>query len=286
MDKLNEEQKSRIVYHTRFLTECGFLQYDSHMNNLIKTVEEIAIMRKGCGILAHIMDAIEKKIDIGVSGFMIDELAENMIYSADCEPAFKGYGGDEDEAFPATICFSLNEGVVHGIPSEKKLQEGDVVKIDIGLKYKGYYADMARSFFVGHVSDEARNLVEITQKSFFKGLATIKDGSTLYDYAYAVQSYAESKGYHMVKNLVGHGIGKNLHEAPQIPNYVSKKMHNFTFQTGMTVALEPMVNIGTEETRVAMDGWTYETVDGSLSAHYENTILVTERGSEILTRIL
>ncbi|MEN8252489.1 MAG: type I methionyl aminopeptidase [Patescibacteria group bacterium] len=252
---------------------------------LVKTQDEIEIMREGCRILAGVMDEIEKKVDVGVTGNEIDELAEKMIIDAGCEPAFKGYGAEEGNPFPGTVCFSINEGIVHGIPTDYKIKDGDVVKIDIGLKHEGYFADMARSFLVGDVSDDAVKLVETTKKAFNKGLATIKDGSTLQEYAEAVQGYAEGKGYKMVKNLVGHGIGTQLHEVPQIPNYFNKKMKSFTFYAGMTVALEPMVNIGTEETRVADDGWTFETSDGSLSAHWENTVLVTEKGTEILTKI-
>ena len=191
--------------------------------NLIKTAEEIEIMRKGCAILAGIIAELEDMIDVGVTGLEIDMLAEKLIREAGCEPAFKGYGAAEGNPFPGTVCFSVNDGIVHGIPSDRVILDGDVVKIDIGLIHEGYYADMARSFLVGNVSDEAVRLVETTRKAFYKGLATIKDGSTLFDFANAVQNHAEGKGYHMVKNLVGHGIGKGLHEAPQIPNYVSKK---------------------------------------------------------------
>ena len=251
----------------------------------IKTKQEIETIRKGCRILAGVMEKLEKKINIGVTGLEIDELAEKLITGAGCEPAFKGYGAESSNPFPGTVCFSVNEGIVHGIPSEYEIKDGDVVKIDIGLIYNGYFADMARSFLVGNVSDEAKNLVETTRKSFYKGLATIKNGSTLFDFASAVQDYAEGKGYHMVKNLVGHGIGTQLHEAPQIPNYVDRNTKNFTFYEGMTVALEPMVNVGTQENKIADDGWTFVTADGSLSAHWENTILVTKNGTEILTKI-
>ncbi len=253
--------------------------------NFIKTTEEIEIMRKGCAILAGVILELENMIDVGVTGLEIDELAEQLICGAGCEPAFKGYGAESGNPFPGTVCFSVNDGIVHGIPSNRMIVDGDVVKIDIGLIHEGYYADMARSFLVGNVSDEAVQLVETTRKAFYKGLATIKEGSTLFDFASAVQSHAEGKGYYMVKNLVGHGIGKDLHEAPQIPNYVGKKMNNFTFHAGMTVALEPMVNIGTSENKVSDDGWTFVTSDGSLSAHWENTILVTEKGTEILTQV-
>jgi methionyl aminopeptidase len=254
-------------------------------NDIAKTEEDLMIMRKGCSLLAGVMRALGEKIVIGVNGLEIDALAEKMIRDAGCEPAFKGYGGDDGEIpFPATICFSLNEGIVHGIPSERIIRDGDVVKIDIGLRYKGYYADMARTFLVGNVSPQAQKLADVTQKSFFKGIATIKHGSTLVDYAQAVQKYVERNGFSVVKNLVGHGIGKQLHEAPQIPNYVSKKIPNFVFKKGMTVAIEPMVNVGSSETQIASDGWAFETADGSLSAHYENTLLVTAHGVDILTQ--
>jgi methionyl aminopeptidase len=252
---------------------------------LVKTTEEIKVMRVGCKILADVMRELEKKVDVGVTGLEIDTLAETLIRDAGCEPAFKGYGAESGNPFPGTVCFSVNEGIVHGIPSNYKIKDGDVVKIDIGLVHDGYFADMARSFLVGDVSSEAQKLVETTKKAFYKGLATIKDGSTLVEFATAVQNYAEGNGYYMVKNLVGHGIGRELHEPPQIPNYVDKNTKDFTFYEGMTVALEPMVNIGTEDNKIADDGWTFVTSDGSLSAHWENTILVTKKGTEILTQI-
>jgi methionyl aminopeptidase len=255
------------------------------MQHIKKTKEEVAIMRDAGHILANVMNAIEKKIDVGVSGIEVDTLAEKMIADAGCEPAFKGYGAENGDPFPATICFSLNHEIVHGIPSERVIADGDLVKVDVGLKFNGYYADMARSFLVGHVDDSATELVEVTKKAFNRGVATIKDGSTLRDYAIAVQSYAQEHGYHVVKNLVGHGIGRDLHEVPQIPNYVSDRINNFAFSAGMTIAIEPMINVGTEETRIAADNWTFETADGSLSAHWENTILVTEKGVEILTQV-
>lgn len=262
------------------------MAYDTCMNEIyVKNDEEIVIMRKGCQILAGVMRALEKNIEVGVSGLEIDALAERLIREAGCEPAFKGYGADNgEEPFPATICFSLNEGVVHGIPTERLIRDGDVVKIDIGLRFQGYYADMARTFLIGNVSEEAKKLVEVTQKGFYKGIKMIKDGSKLYDYAHAIQQYVEGEGFSLVRNLVGHGIGAQLHEAPQIPNYVNKKMHNFIFKKGMTIAIEPMVNVGGSETQISHDGWTFETMDGSLSAHYENTLLVTGQGVEILTK--
>ncbi len=236
-------------------------------------------------ILAHVMSALEEKMDVGVSGIEVDVLAEKIIRDHGCKPAFKGFDAGAGDPFPATVCFSLNEQIVHAIPSERKIADGDLVKIDIGLIHNGYYADMARTFCMGAVSKEAKHLTETTKKAFFKGLATIKDGSTLHDYAHAVQDYAESEGFHVVYDLVGHGVGKQLHEPPLIPNYVNDHVQNFSFCAGMTVALEPMINIGTAATTIADDGWTYVTGDGSLSAHWENTILVTKNGTEILTKI-
>lgn len=254
-------------------------------DKFIKTEEEIGIMREAGKILATVMHAVEQSATIGISGLEIDSLAEKMIIESGSTPAFKGYGAEDGDPFPSTVCFSVNDGIVHGIPTGEKLKDGDVLKIDVGLKYQGLHADMARTFLIGNTSDEAEKLLETTKKSFNKGLAKIKDGASLHDYAQAVQECAEQAGYGVVKNLVGHGIGKELHEPPQIPNYVANHMQNFIFHEGMTVALEPMINIGTDETKLSDDGWTFVTADGSLSAHWENTILVTRKGVEILTKV-
>lgn len=250
---------------------------------LVKTDEEITVMRQGCQILASVVESLAPLVIVGASGADIDAFAEAEIRKAGCVPSFKGYGAGGDIPFPATICFSRNQEIVHGIPSDEKIENGDLVKIDIGLIYKGYHADMARTFVVEGASQEARDLARVTEKAFHAGVATIRNGSTLNAYAHSVQDYVESRSYGVVRNLVGHGIGKELHMPPQIPNYVGKEFDNFTFRTGMTVALEPMVNIGSPDTKLAEDEWTFETFDGSLSAHWENTILVTDDGVEILT---
>lgn len=254
------------------------------MSIQIKSQSEIEKMRKAGHALAEVMREISKAVKPGISTLEIDELAEKLILEKGAAPAFKGYGGKRNP-FPATICASINEGVVHGIPSESAvLKNGDIFKIDIGLKLDGYFADMARSFAIGDVSGEARKLIDITEKSFWKGIKNLKEGANLSDYSNNVQKTAEDAGFSVVKNLVGHGIGKNLHEEPQVPNYFERGFRDFPLKAGMTLALEPMINAGTHETVIGSDGWVFETADGKLSAHYENTILITKDGVEVLTQ--
>lgn len=250
----------------------------------IKSDNEIAIMREAGKRLAEVVAILEREVAAGVSGAHLDEIAEREIRARESVPAFKGYDAGGPIPFPGTICFSLNDEVVHGIPTEDKLiADGNLVKIDIGLVYKDMYADMARTFMVGNVDADAKKITEVTRASYNKGIAQIKDGATLRDFATAAQAVAQKEGCGIVKNLVGHGIGYALHEDPQIPNFYIKGMHNFTFKKGMVVAIEPMINLGTSETVLDDDGWTYRSGDGSLSAHWENTLLVTEKGTETLT---
>lgn len=252
--------------------------------SIIKTENEIKIMRENGKILAGIVLDLEKMVKAEVSGKELDDFAESQIRLNGGIPSFKNYGAESGDPFPYTICFSLNEEVVHGFPTaEKIIKNGDLVKLDIGLQKNGLHVDMARTFCVGEVSEEKKRIAENVKKSLSAGLKKIKSGAKLSDYASAVQKFAESQGYSVVKDLVGHGIGKKLHESPQIPNYFQKNFHNFTFQEGMTVALEPMINLGTHKVKIAQDGWTFVTSDSKLSAHYENTILVTRDGCEILT---
>ena len=242
-------------------------------------------MREGGKRLAAVMAILVDMAHDGVRADEIDARAEKEILARACRVAFKGYGDDEDVPFPSTICFSLNNEVVHGIPTpEKMIRNGDVVKIDIGLIHEGFYLDMARTFCVGPASPQAQKLVAVTKESLDRGIAAVRDGATLGDYARAVQAYVEQSGFSVVRNLVGHGIGTKLHEEPHIPNYVSPKAQKIFFREGMTAALEPMVNAGGYETILGKDGWTFFTKDGSLSAHFEDTILVTKKGAEILTR--
>jgi methionyl aminopeptidase len=252
----------------------------------IKNKSEIEAMRKGGKILAEIMDRLEKKIAPGKNTSELDKLAEELVFANGGTPAFKGYGGEVQKPFPATICTSLNDEVVHGIPSEERfLCEGDIIKIDIGMKYDGMFTDMARSFPVGKISREAQDLIDVTEQCFRQGVKKMKAGNFLSDYSKAAQKNAEQNGFSVVRNLVGHGIGKELHEDPYIPNYYNKKYQDYRLAAGITLALEPMINAGGFETVLGKDGWTFRTKDGKLNAHYENTVLITEKGTEILTEV-
>jgi methionyl aminopeptidase len=261
----------------------------------IKSKKELAVMREGGKILAEIMEEIARQIAPGKSTLELDKLAEELVFARGGEPAFKGFGKETGNPFPATICASLNAEIVHGIPTaEKILEKGDLFKVDIGMKYKGFHTDMARTFLVGvsgrdealpRLHDDRIKLIEITEKSFWAGIKKMKAGKMLSDYSKAVQKYVESQGFSVVKNLVGHGIGRKLHEDPQIPNYYNKKYQDFRLEAGMTLALEPMVNAGASETVLGADGWGFHSKDGSLTAHYENTIVITKKGVEVLTVI-
>ena len=251
----------------------------------IKSKSEIEIMRAGGKILAGIMKEIEKNIAPGKSAAQINKLAEKLVLSSGAKPIFKGYGKETGNPFPFAICASLNSEIVHGFSvKEKILKEGDLFKVDIGLKFKGFCSDMARTFAVGEVSREARRLMEVTEKSFWEGIKQVKAGNMLSDYSKSVQNFVEKRhGFSLVRNLVGHGIGRQIHEDPRIPNYYEKKYQDFELVSGMTLAFEPMVNAGRHETILDSDGWTFRTKDGSLAAHYENTVAVTDKGAEVLT---
>ena len=244
----------------------------------IKSQREIELMRESCRLLSIVHDEMGKAVKPGMSTFQIDKIGEDMIRSFGCIPNFKNYNG-----FPAAVCVSVNEEVVHGIPSKKKiLREGDIVSLDAGLIYKGYHSDAARTHAVGEISDEAKKLIEVTKQSFFEGIKFAKAGCHLHEISAAIGDYAESFGFGVVRDLVGHGIGTNLHEDPQVPNFRQKR-RGLRLQAGMTLAIEPMINAGTYEVRILDDEWTVVSRDGSLSAHYENTILITDGEPEILT---
>jgi methionyl aminopeptidase len=235
----------------------------------IKSKDEIAVMRDAGRIVREILDELEKACAPGVSTWDLDQLAEKLIYEKGAKPAFKGYLG-----FPCVLCASLNEEVVHGIPSKKrKLAEGDLMKLDFGVVYKGYYGDSARTVPVGKVSDEARALLEATRESLFKGIEQMVPGNRLGDIGHAVQKHAEGKGFAVVREL---------HEAPQVPNY-GFPGQGMKLRPGVVLAIEPMVNVGTFKVKTLSDDWTAVTLDGKLSAHWEHTIAVTENGPEILT---
>ena len=215
-----------------------------------------------------------------MSTWDIDRIGEEIIRSYGCIPSFKNYNG-----YPASICVSVNDEVVHGIPHKKHyIQEGDIVSLDAGVIYKGYHSDAARTHGIGEISDEARKLIDVTRQSFFEGIKFAKPGNHLNDISSAIQKYAESFGYGVVRDLVGHGIGSHLHEDPEVPNF-ARKRKGILLQPGMTLAVEPMINAGSYEVAWMDDDWTVVTEDGSLSAHYENTILITENGPEILSLI-
>ena len=244
----------------------------------IKSEREIELMREAGKILAKTHIELEKALKPGMTTWDIDHLGEEIIRSYGCIPSFKNYCG-----YPASICVSVNNEVVHGIPSKKRMiQEGDIVSLDAGVIYKGYHSDAARTHGVGEISKEAKQLIEVTRQSFFEGIKYAKAGNHLNDISAAVQAYAEKFGYGVVRDLVGHGIGEHLHEDPEVPNF-ARRRKGIRLQAGMTLAVEPMINVGRPGVRWLDDEWTVVTEDGSLSAHYENTILVGEDGPEILS---
>jgi len=243
-----------------------------------KTEAELAVMRQAGRIVAEILDELEKAVAPGVTTWDLDQLAERLIAQKGAKPAFKGYNG-----FPAVLCASVNEEVVHGIPSRrKKLQEGDLMKLDFGVKFQGFYGDSARTVPVGKVSDEAHRLLETTREALMKGIAAMVVGNRLGDVGAAVQGHVEGRGFAVVRDFVGHGIGRALHEAPQVPNY-GQAGSGVKLRAGMVLALEPMVNAGSPAVKVLDDDWTAVTTDHRWSAHWEHTVAITEAGPEILT---
>lgn len=244
----------------------------------IKSKSEIEKMRLAGKITGDVLKEIEKHIKPGVSTKQLDKIAYNYIISKGATPSFLNYNG-----FPGSICASLNSWVVHGIPSKEIiLAEGDIISVDVGAYINGYHGDAARTFAVGKISDEAKRLIEVTEQSFFEGIKYATHGAKLGDVSAAIQEYVESNGYSVVRDLVGHGIGKKLHEDPSVPNF-GHKGRGVKLAAGMTLAIEPMVNAGEKDVCVLDDDWTVVTEDGSLSAHYENTILICKDGCEILT---
>ncbi len=244
----------------------------------IKSKSEIEKMREAGRLLSLVHDEMAKHVRPGISTMEINKIGEEMIRSFGCVPSFLNY-----EGYPASICISVNDRVVHGIPSRKEiLKEGDIVSLDAGLIYQGYHSDAARTWAVGEISPEARKLVNVTQQSFFEGIKLAKAGNHLYDISAAIEAYVTPYGFTCVRDLVGHGIGTSMHEDPQIPNFRQHR-RGVKLQAGMTLAIEPMVNMGGWEVRVLDDDWTVVTEDGSLSSHYENTILITDGEPEILS---
>lgn len=244
----------------------------------IKSAREIELMREAGRILALVHEELGKAIHPGMSTLEIDILGERLIRSYDCIPNFLHYNG-----YPASICVSVNEEVVHGIPSKKRiLKEGDIVSLDAGLIYKGYHSDAARTHAVGKISPEVQKLMDETKNSFYEGIKMAKAGNHLHDISNAIDAYISQFGYGIVRELVGHGIGTQLHEDPQIPNFAQER-RGIKLRPGMTLAIEPMINMGRADVEFLDDDWTVVAADGLPSAHYENTILITEGEPEILT---
>jgi methionyl aminopeptidase len=247
----------------------------------LKSAREIERIRASGRVVAEVLEALEAEIRPGVATVDLDRLAESIIGRHEgARPAFKGYGG-----FPASICASVNDEVVHGIPSEsRRLDAGDIIGIDVGVLMDGYHADAARTFAVGPVSEESRRLLSVTRSALEAGIAAARPGARLGDVSAAIQGVAETAGFSIVRDLVGHGIGQHLHEDPQVPNF-GVEGRGLELEPGLVIAIEPMVNVGGCEVRTLEDAWTIVTIDGSLSAHFEHTVAITERGPDILTRV-
>lgn len=245
---------------------------------VLKTGRELKIMREACRISAGALKKAGMAVEPGVTTTELDKLAEDYILSQGGVPNFKNYQG-----YPATACISVNNEVIHGIPSKnRKLKQGDIVSIDLGAKFGGYHGDNAATFACGDISPEAKRLMDITEQSLYKGIAAAVSGGRIGDISNAVQSFVEANGYSVVRKFVGHGIGTELHEAPEVPNFGTAG-RGIRLMPGMTLAIEPMVNAGGYDVKVLPDGWTVLTKDGSLSAHFEHTVVITGDGPKILT---
>lgn len=249
------------------------------MSITIKTHQQIEYMRQAGKIVAESLHIVEKAITPGITTQELDSIVEKYILSKGATPSFKGYGG-----FPASICTSVNNEVVHGIPSSRILKDGDIISVDIGACINGFHGDAANTFEVGTVSEDAKKLIQITRQSFFEGFKKAVQSNRLYDISSAIQQYVEGNGFSVVRSFVGHGIGQQMHEEPQVPNYGTAG-HGPRLVPGMTIAVEPMVNQGHYDVKVLSNNWTVVTIDGSLSAHYENTILITNNEPQILTSL-
>ncbi len=245
----------------------------------IKSEKEIQIMAENGKILASIMEELKKRVEPGISTQELNRVAETLILNSEGKPSFKEYNG-----FPATLCTSINEEIVHGVPCKRKLKNGDILSLDLGMKRKGFHVDMAITLPVGEVDPEVKRLVRITKKVLKIGIKKTKIGNTINDIGNTIQRYVESQGFNVVRDLCGHGIGKELHEEPKILNY-GKRHTGFKIKQGMVFCLEPMVTMGDWKIKKTKDGFGYETTDGSLSAHFEHTIVVTKHGVKVLTEM-
>ena len=248
----------------------------------LKSIEEIEFIRESSRIVADVLKLVGAQVRPGMTTLELDKVAEDFIRSMGGEPAFKGYGWDKKNLFPATLCTSIDAEVVHGIPSKRVLKDGDLLSIDVGVKKNGFYGDGACSFAIGEVSEEKQRLMRVTQESLAKGIEQAVSGKRVHDVSNAIQHHVEANGFSVVRDLVGHGVGRKLHEEPSIPNF-GEPGTGIEIKDGMTLAIEPMVNAGTWRVKVATDGWTVLTVDGKPSAHFEHTIAIVNGKAEILT---
>lgn len=246
---------------------------------ILKSNDEITLMKKAGKIVGETLLLLEKEVKPGVTTAELDMMAEEFITKHGAKPSFKGLYG-----FPSSLCISVNEQVIHGFPGAYVLKEGDIVSVDCGACINGFHGDAARTFPVGNISKEAQRLIDVTRDSFFKGIEYAKVGNRLSDISHEIQSYVEAAGFSVVRDFVGHGIGRNVHEDPNVPNF-GKSGRGPKLQEGMVLAIEPMVNTGTYKVKTLKDGWTVVTADNSLSAHYENTVAILSDGPEILTLI-
>jgi len=246
---------------------------------ILKSRSEIEKMRKSNAIVAAILEELRKKIRPGVKTIELDRLSEELALKKGARPAFKGYRG-----YPYSLCTSVNSEVVHGMPSERELKEGDIVSLDFGILNDGYYGDAAVTVPVGEITPAARKLLKVTEEALYRGIAEVRAGNRIGDISAAIQGHVEAAGYSVVRDLVGHGIGKSLHEDPQVPNYGTSG-RGVELKPGMAFAIEPMVNEGTYRVDILRDGWTVVTADGKLSAHFEHSVAITENGPVILSRI-
>ncbi len=249
----------------------------------LKSSREIEIMRRANMIVAEVLQELKQKVAPGVTTLELDAVAEEMTLKKKAVPAFKGYNV-AGRVYPRCLCASINEEIVHGIPSNRALREGDIIGLDFGVIYEGFYGDSAITVGVGRVSDEAKRLMEVTQQALYRGIEELHDGKRLGDLGHAVQQTAEGAGYSVVRAFVGHGIGRKLHEEPPVPNY-GEPDRGIRLREGMVLAIEPMVNMGSYEVEIKTDGWTAVTRDGSLAAHFEHSVAITKNGPYILSQI-
>ena len=251
----------------------------------IKTKKEIDYIRESCKVVAETLQLLKKNVKPGITTGELDLIAEDYILSNNAKAAFKGYSqGENSTDYPASICASVNDEVVHGIPGSRVLKSGEIIALDVGVYKDGFYGDAALSVAVGNISDEKKKLMEVTEKSLYLGIEQAANGNHVHDISYAVQSYVEENGFSVVRDLCGHGVGKHLHEDPAVPNF-GRKGTGAKLRKNMTIAIEPMINIGKYNVIQADDGWTILTEDGSPSAHFEHSILITDNKPEILTKI-